>query len=173
MIFNKAARIQDLMEYRIASVWAAQTEVALLPFLVEGNPEADARQDGEAVASIAYGEFHHGNFLLSWFLVGRMKGQPAQGMQAGITGHPSHGQLKSASGAEQARSRREQDLHVLTLEGYLTSGPVHIGSVSYVRRRPFLCWQCKQTKAAVWLLSSSANNRAKFLPSSLSHGPKR
>ncbi len=76
------------MEYRPASVWVAQTEVALPPFLVEGNPEANARQDGEAVAGIAYGEFHHSNFLLSWFLVGRMKGQPAQGTQAGMTGRP-------------------------------------------------------------------------------------
>ena len=37
--------------------------------LVCGNPEANARQDGEAVTGIAYCEFQHGNFLLSYFLV--------------------------------------------------------------------------------------------------------
>jgi hypothetical protein len=49
------------------------TRRRLVPVLVCGNPEADARQDGEAVAGIAYCEFQHGNFLLSWFLVWRMK----------------------------------------------------------------------------------------------------
>jgi len=47
------------------------TRRRLVPVLVCGNPEADARQDGEAVAGIAYCEFQHGNFLLSWFLVWR------------------------------------------------------------------------------------------------------
>jgi hypothetical protein len=49
------------------------TRRRLEPVLVCGNPEADARQDGEAVTGIAYREFQHGNFLLSWFLVWRMK----------------------------------------------------------------------------------------------------
>lgn len=43
------------------------------PILVEDNPETDARQDGEAVAAIAYCEFQHGTFLLSRFLEWRMK----------------------------------------------------------------------------------------------------
>jgi hypothetical protein len=37
--------------------------------LVQGNPEANARQDGEAIAAIAYCEFQHGITLHSWFLV--------------------------------------------------------------------------------------------------------
>ena len=59
----------DEIEYETI-LWAASR---LVPVLVCGNPEANARQDGEAVAGIAYCEFQHGNFLLSWFLVWRMK----------------------------------------------------------------------------------------------------